>query len=57
MTTDIFIKSYRGDFEWLPGCLHSIQKYATGFRDVVIVVPDTDSWETRKFVTWPISHL
>lgn len=43
MTTDIFIKSYRGDFEWLPGCLHSIQKYATGFRDVVIVVPDTDS--------------
>jgi hypothetical protein len=43
MTADIFIKSYRGDFKWLSGCLRSIQKYATGFREVVIVIPDTDS--------------
>jgi hypothetical protein len=43
VTYDIFIKSYRGDFKWLSYCLRSIQKFATGFRDIVIVVPDTDS--------------
>ena len=43
MTYDIFIKSYRGDFKWLSYCLRSIQKFATGFRDIVIVIPDTDS--------------
>lgn len=43
MTTDIIIKSYRGDFPWLPYCLRSIQKFATGFRDIVIIIPETDS--------------
>jgi hypothetical protein len=43
VTYDIFIKSYRGDFKWLSYCLRSIQKFATGFRDIVIVIPDTDS--------------
>lgn len=43
MTTDIFIRSYSKDFQWLTYALKSIQKFATGFRDVVIVIPDTDS--------------
>lgn len=43
MTTDILIKSYRKDFPWLSYCLRSIQKFATGFRDIVIVIPDTDN--------------
>lgn len=43
MTYTIFIKSYRGDFRWLTYCLRSIQKFATGFKEIVIVIPDTDN--------------
>lgn len=42
MITDIFIRSYHRDFPWLSYALKSIQKFATGFRQVVIVIPDTD---------------
>jgi hypothetical protein len=45
---DIFIKTYHKDFVWLEYCLKSIQKYASGFRNVIIVsdndghkIPDT----------------
>lgn len=40
MTTDIFIKSWPNDYEWLKLCLRSIQRFATGFRRVVVVVPN-----------------
>jgi hypothetical protein len=40
MPTDIFIKTYHGDFCWLDGCLKSIKKFCSGFRDVVIVSDD-----------------
>lgn len=43
MTCDIFIRSYARDFPWLAYALRSIQKFATGFRQVVIVIPDTDN--------------
>lgn len=43
MTTDIFIKTCRKDYEWLGYCLRSIQKYATGFRKVVVVDDSEDS--------------
>jgi len=36
-TVDIFIKTYHNDFYWLEFCLRSIHKYATGFRNIVIV--------------------
>lgn len=39
MTCDIFIRSYDGDNEWLKYCLRSIQRFARGFRKVVVVVP------------------
>jgi len=39
-TTDIFIKTYKGDFVWLDFLLKSIKKFASGFRDVVIVSDD-----------------
>ena len=41
-TTDIFIRSYAKDFPWLMHALRSVQKFATGFRDVIVVIPDTD---------------
>lgn len=37
---DIFIKTYHKDFIWLEYCLRSIKKFASGFRDVVIVSDD-----------------
>jgi hypothetical protein len=37
MITDIFIKTYHKDFVWLEYALLSIKKFASGFRDVVIV--------------------
>jgi hypothetical protein len=39
-TTDIFIKTYHKDFVWLEYALRSIRKFASGFRDVVIVSDD-----------------
>jgi hypothetical protein len=39
LTCDIFIKSFPGDYEWLEYCLRSIAKFATGFRNVVVIVP------------------
>lgn len=39
MTTDLFVKSFSNDYEWLKYCLRSIQRFATGFRRVVVVVP------------------
>lgn len=39
MTTDLYIRSYDGDAEWLKYCLRSIQRFATGFRRTVVVVP------------------
>jgi hypothetical protein len=34
---DIFIKTYHGDFIWLEYLLKSIKKFASGFRNVIIV--------------------
>lgn len=39
MTTEIFIRSFDGDNEWLKYCLRSIQRFATGFRRTIVVVP------------------
>ena len=42
-STAIFIRSYRKDFEWLAYCLRSIQKYCTGFSEIIIAVPQGDA--------------
>ena len=39
MTVDIFLRSYRKDFQFLKYALQSIHKYATGFRDIIVAVP------------------
>lgn len=41
----IFIKSYRKDFPWLIYCLRSLAKFASGFKDIVLVVPEEDRKE------------
>jgi len=39
---DIFIVSYARDFQYLKYCLRSIDKFAHGFRQVHLVIPDRD---------------
>ena len=41
MNCDILIRSYYKDFRWLRYCLRSIDKYCSGFRYVVVVVPES----------------
>jgi glycosyltransferase involved in cell wall biosynthesis len=58
MTTDIFIRTYEKDLEWLKYCLRSIHKYVTGYRQIIICIPENqkkliDSWNltAEKVVT------
>lgn len=47
MVIDIFIRSYEKDFVWLEYALRSIHKNVTGFRNIIVAVPDAR----------PLSHL
>lgn len=40
MTTAIFIASYWKDLPWLEFCLGSINKFSSGFAELVVMVPD-----------------
>ncbi len=40
MTCSILIKSFPKDFAWLSYCLKSIHKFATGFSEIVVIIPD-----------------
>lgn len=42
MKTCLFIVTFRRDFEYLKFCLRSIAKFARGFSDVKILVPEQD---------------
>ncbi len=42
MKTQIFIRSYAKDFQWLSYALRSIAKFCTGFSGVTVAVPETD---------------
>lgn len=42
MKTDIFIVTYKRDFRYLKFCVRSINKFASGFNEVVILFPETD---------------
>jgi hypothetical protein len=53
MTTDIFIRTYDNDLEWLKYCLKSIHKYVTGYRKIIICIPDNqkhliDAWSLTQ---------
>lgn len=40
ISCDIVIKTFPGDAEWLPYLFRSIAKYATGYRDVLVIVEE-----------------
>lgn len=42
MRVAIFCKTYPADYEWLDYMLRSVEKYAKGFSDMVVVSPDLD---------------
>lgn len=59
MTVDIFIRTYKNDLEWLKYCLKSINKYVTGYRNIIISIPQNDkhlldSWNLtiEKVASW-----
>lgn len=41
---DIFIRTYYSDLKWLVYALQSINKFCSGFRDVVIVIPESQKY-------------
>lgn len=43
MITDIFIRTYHKDINWLSYCLKSIHKFAYDFRDVIICIPESQA--------------
>lgn len=49
MTTSIFIRSWRGDREWLRYCLLSLKKFAVGFAEIIVVLPKEDELHFDKF--------
>ena len=42
MKCDVFIRSYRGDFQWLKYCLRSCDKFLSGFGTIHIAIPASD---------------
>ena len=40
MNVDIFIRTYEKDLEWLKYALKSIRLHVTGYRNIVITIPD-----------------
>jgi hypothetical protein len=43
MTTDLVIRTYSGDFDWLNHCLESCKKRAKGFANIKLLVDDRDA--------------
>jgi hypothetical protein len=40
MNVDIFIRTYSKDIDWLHIALASIQRHVTGYRNIIITIPD-----------------
>lgn len=51
MKVSILIISYIKHFSWLKQCLRSIEKYATGFHEVSVWVPNEDIAEMQKLAS------
>lgn len=47
--TSILIRTYKGDFDWLPYCLRSIKKFARGFDEIFVITPEQDLPFLKQF--------
>lgn len=45
---DIFIRTYHKDLEWLAYCLRSIHKYCTGYRNIIVCIPEQQKFHLDK---------
>ena len=45
MKVSILIVTYGKDFHWLKWCLKSIEKFSTGFHELVVAIPMNEPWE------------
>ncbi len=61
MIIDIYVRTYEKDLKWLKYCLRSINKFVTGYRDIIICIPEDqayllDGWNLtkEKVVTCPV---
>lgn len=50
---DIFIKSYAKDFRWLNYCLKSIDKYVSGYNELIIVLDEGDNINLDQLTVIP----
>ena len=39
-TADLIVKTFPGDYAWLPFLWASIRKYATGYRDIIVIIEE-----------------
>lgn len=49
----IYLKTYEGDFKWLPYLFRSIDKFVTGFDRMVITVDNPTELNLLKFIEMP----
>lgn len=56
MKVDIVIKTYPPDYPWLAYALKSIQKFATGFRDVIVMHPRAHTLPLTKEKLVPVDY-
>lgn len=51
MTHSLFIKSHKRDFPWLEWCKASIEKYCSGFSEIVLCLPE------GEYFDWPGARI
>ena len=54
MKTSILVVSYLQDLPWLTHCLRSIEKFATGFHETVVLVPQDEAQRFRTEIPFGI---
>jgi hypothetical protein len=52
LTCDLFIRSYWKDLGWLRYCLESIAANCNGFRDVIVVAPQSSRERMQRADLW-----
>ena len=57
MKVSILIVSWLQDRQWLEYCLRSIEKFASGFHETVVLVPDEELEQFKELVELPKSAL
>src|ERR1700741_2957188 len=59
MKVDIYIRTYKNDLGWLQYCLRSIHKYVTGYRKIIVCIPENqvsllNDFNLQNVITCPI---